>query len=415
MEILTNIKQAWNGLITNKGRSFLTMLGIIIGVASVIIIISVGSGAQSLIYGQIRRLGSNLIGVLPGKGGDKGPPVAAFGIVITTMKYEDALALQNGPYAVPHLAGLTPIVASQGNVSYKTKTINNAFNGVSASYPNVIERTLQSGRFFNEKEEKDLSKVVVLGSKVAEDLFESNEDPIGKNIKINQEKFRVIGIFSEKGSVAFQNLDEILYIPIITAQKIMLNRNYINRMSIKVDQDKYVDQVMEDIRITLRIRHHIINPDDDDFTVVSSEQALSAISGVTDILKFTLAAVAAISLLVGGIGIMNIMLVVVAERTREIGLRKAIGAKPRHIQKQFLLEAIFITLCGGMIGTIIGIAITTLIAIIIKSLGYDWELSFSFQAILAGLSVASTIGLVFGFYPARKASRLPAIEALRYE
>jgi putative ABC transport system permease protein len=186
-------------------------------------------------------------------------------------------------------------------------------------------------------------------------------------------------------------------------------------MSGKVDQDIYISQVIEDIKKTLRVRHKIKNPEDDDFTVASSDQALAAIGGVTNAIKFVLAAVAAISLLVGGVGIMNTMYVIVKERTREIGLRKAIGAKPGNIRNQFLVESVFITTCGGIIGIVIGMGITALIALIIRGLGYYWELSFSPEAMIAGFSVSFIIGVAFGYFPAKKASNLPAIEALRYE
>jgi len=414
MEILNIIKLAWTGLVTNKGRSFLTMLGIIIGVASVVIIISVGAGAQSLIYDQVQSLGSNLVGVLPGKGGDNGPPASVYGIVITTLKYEDVLAFVQGSNPIPHLVAVTAYSRGQGHMTYKNNVSDTFYNGVMAMYPKVIDQVIDEGRFFNEKEEKDLSKVVVLGSQLKEDLF-GTEDPIGKNIKLNNESFQVIGTFAKKGTVAFQNLDDQAYLPVSTAQKILLGVHNINMIRGKVDEDQYVDQVMDDMRRTLRIRHHITNPDDDDFTVLSANKALSAISSVTNIIAAVLAAIAAISLLVGGIGIMNIMLVVVTERMREIGLRKAIGAHPSHIRNQFLVEALVVTCSGGIIGILLGMFVTTIVAFLIQALGYHWQLIFSFNAMFTGLCVAFGIGVIFGYYPALRASKLNAIDALRYE
>ncbi len=414
METLNIIKLAWNGLATNKGRSFLTMLGIIIGVASVIIIVSAGAGAQSLIYNQIKSLGSNLVAVLPGQGGDEGPPASVYGIVITTLTYDDAVAMKEGPNAIPHLSNMVAFAIGQGVVSYQGKQIAATYNGTQTNYGEVIERKLAGGRFFSAEEEKNLSKVVVLGYNVKQDLF-GNADPVGEMIKINNEKFRVIGHFEYKGTVAFQNMDAQVYIPIRTAQKIMLGIDHVNRISGKVDDSKYVGQVMDEMRRTLRVRHRIKDPEDDDFTVVSTDQALAAISGVTDAVKFVLAAVAAISLLVGGVGIMNTMYVIVKERTREIGLRKAIGAKPAKIRNQFLIESIFITTCGGIIGILVGMGITALVAVVIRSMGYYWELSFSPESMISGFLVSFVIGVLFGYFPAKRAAGLPSIEALRYE
>lgn len=414
MEILNVIKLAWNGLLTNKGRSFLTMLGIIIGVSSVIIIVSAGAGAQSLIYDQVRSLGSNLVGVLPGQGGTNGPPASVYGVVITTLTYEDAVAMVTGPNAIPHLVAVTAYARGQETVTYANKNVNVPLNGVMAMYPKVIDQTIQEGRFYSDEEEKNMAKVAVLGYQVKNDLF-GDQDPIGKIVKVGNEKLQVIGYFAQKGTVAFQNLDDQIYVPISTAQKVILGVHYVGVIRAKVDSDTYVDQVMEDMRRTLRVRHHIKDPADDDFSVVSSNAALSAIQSVTNAITTVLATVAAISLLVGGVGIMNIMLVVVAERTREIGLRKAIGAKPSNIRNQFLVESVFVTLCGGIIGIMLGMLVTTIVALIIRALGYNWELSFSMNAMMAGVGVSSAIGIIFGYYPAKKASQLPAIEALRYE
>jgi len=259
-----------------------------------------------------------------------------------------------------------------------------------------------------------LARVVVLGSKVREELFGQN-NPIDERIKINQISFKVIGVMEERGSAAFQNQDEQVFIPLKTAQKIMLGVDHLAFIRAKVDQTKNIDLVIPQIKNILRFRHNIKDPTKDDFSVRSTDQALDLLGSITQALKVFLGMVAAISLIVGGIGIMNIMFVAVNERTKEIGLRKAIGAKRRDILIQFLIESATMTLIGGIIGIIVGIIISFLIFIGVKYFGYDWRFIVTPFSIFVSTFMAIAVGLIFGLWPANRASKLNPIEALRYE
>jgi len=396
----------------NKVRSFLTMLGIIIGIMSVIIIMSVGAGAQSLILNQVKSLGSNLIGVLPGKSEDDGPPASAMGVVITTLKNDDVDALLSPAY--PSITAVTGYVKGADTITSGVQKTDTNFVGVTAQLLEVEDTDVQQGRFFSEDEEHGTARVAVIGSQVAEDLFDG-VNPIGRDVKIKKVNFNIIGVMRERGVSGFQNQDNQIYVPITTAQKLLLGIDYVSFARLKVDTADHVESAMEYTRSILRDLHNIDNPSDDDFSVRSMAQGLDAITTITNALRFFLAAVASIALIVGGIGIMNIMLAAVQERTREIGLRKAIGAKNKHIVQQFLVETVMITFIGGMIGIISGIGISVLVAFIAQSMGYKWDLVISVSSILIGCIVSIGIGLMFGLTPARRASRLDPIEALRYD
>lgn len=412
MRLFIYVRTAWQLLNRNRVRSFLTMLGIVIGVMSVVIIMSVGAGAQSLILNQVKSLGSNLVGVLPGKSDDQGPPAAVFGIVVTTLTNEDGRAIMAG--GNPHLIAYTPYVRGADTVTagdYKTDT---SFVGVNADYLNVEEAKLASGRFFTDEEDRGLARVAVLGSATAKDLF-PDTDPVGKSIKIKRTNFTVIGVIKERGVSGFQNQDDQIFVPVTSAQKLLLGINYVSFMRLKVDDAAYTDNSLEFIQSVLRERHHITDPENDDFSVRSANQGIEVLTTITNALRFFLAAIAAISLLVGGIGIMNIMLAAVEERTKEIGLRKAVGATNRDVITQFLVETILITFLGGLIGIALGVIISISIARIAVAQGYSWDLVISPGSIMLGCVVSISIGLLFGISPARRASHLHPIEALRYE
>ena len=391
------------------------MLGIIIGVASVIIIMSVGAGAQSLILSQIQSLGSNLIGVMPGKSEEKGPPASVMGIVITTLTYEDAEALKD-KRRVPNLVDLVAYTKGVGTLTWGANSYDTNLSGTTVGYLKVEGGEVDQGRFFTTEEEKNLSKVVVLGSTVKNELFKES-DPIGKRIKINREMFEVIGVMKKRGTVAFQDYDNQVFIPIMTMQRIVSGVNYLGLIRAQVDSEANINRAIEDITATLRERHDITDPSgvSDDFMVRSSNEAIEMIKTITDALKYFLVAVAALSLLVGGIGIMNIMLVSVTERTREIGLRKAVGATTNQIRSQFLIEAIFVTLTGGLLGIFLGALIAYLVSVGAHFLGYAWDYVVSIFSIMLGVLVSASVGLFFGLYPAGKASKLDPIDALRHE
>jgi putative ABC transport system permease protein len=402
-------------LLANKVRSFLTMLGIIIGVAAVIIIMAVGAGAQSLILAQVKTLGTDKIGVLPGSSDDDGPPTSAMGIVITTLKYEDALAL-NKKTNVPNLVDVVAYSKGVATVTWENHSYDTNISGTTVGYIPVEGGEVDKGRFFNEEEERNLSRVAVLGSTVKEELFGDSE-ALGKRIKIKKHSFEVIGIMKERGTVALQDYDDQIFIPIKTMQKIVEGVNHLGMIRAKVDHEENIDRAIDDMEMTLRDQHDISDQsgEDDDFTVRSAAQALDMITIVTNALKYFLAAMGALALLVGGIGIMNIMLVNVSERTKEIGLRKAVGANNKNILLQFLTEAITVTVLGGIIGIIMGVFISFLIAVGAHVLGYDWELIISPWSIILGVGVSASVGIIFGLYPARKAALLEPVEALRYE
>ena len=408
-------KGSFRALNANRRRSILTMLGIIIGVAAVIIIIAIGAGAQSLILSQVETFGANLVGVLPGKSEEDGPPASVFGVSITTLTIDDARALANKSN-VPHAIAIAPYTRGVGSVSWRNQNYDTNFNGTSADYILVEGGEIESGRFFTQDEENSTARVVVLGSAVKDELF-GQSDAVGQTIRIKNSAFNVIGVMKERGTVGFQNYDDAIFLPITSMQKLIAGVRHLGLLRIRVDNEENIDQTVQDVKLTLRERHNIEDQsgDSDDFSVRSAKDALDILKTITDGLRFFLGAMAALSLLVGGIGIMNIMLIRVVERTREIGLRQAVGARRFDIMAQFLSEATAITLSGGIIGIIIGEFLSVLITLVAQKLGYGWPFSFSLVAILVAVVVSMAVGIVFGLYPAAKASKLDPIEALRYE
>lgn len=413
MKLSDPVKIAYKTFTASKLRFFLTVLGIVIGVMAVILVVSIGASAQNLLISQVEKIGSNLVVVLPGASESDGPPASALGVVTTTLKNSDLEAIRK-TRNVPHAEEVSGYVTGSALAESSGESFQTSYQGVSPEMARVENIDIASGRFFFEEEEFDLSRVIVLGATRAEELF-PNRDPIGGTVRLGDIPFRVVGVLESRGATTFSNPDNLVYIPLGTAQKLLLGIDYLNFARMKVDTVENVALTRDDVTALLRDRHDIEEDEASDFSVRSTDQALAVLGDVTDALRYFLAAIAAISLLVGGIGIMNSMLISVNQRVREVGLRKAVGARGFHILTQFLIESSVITVIGGLVGIALGIGIAFLASIIITGLGYEWAFLVPLSSVLLGFGVSLLIGVVFGLYPARKAAGIPSIEALRYE
>ncbi|MFA5098791.1 MAG: ABC transporter permease [Candidatus Paceibacterota bacterium] len=413
MTLRYTFKTAVIGLKTHKSRSALTILGIVIGITSIILVMSLGEGMQNLILGQIQgQVSSRVIEIAPGRQ-PKGPS-DFMSMFSDSLKQKDVDAL-NQKGNVPYLNKLMPMVFGSESVAYGSETYQATLYGMTDAAGSMYNLTVGEGRFLMEDDAKSYADVVVIGAKVKEKLFVNNENVLGEKVKIKGKNFRVIGVLEKKGA-SLISFDEAIVVPYTTAQQYILGIKYFNHIIIEADTDAHVEQTVGDIERTLRNSHDITGSEEDDFNVSSQADALEMVGTVMSIITLFLVAVAAISLLVGGVGIMNIMLVSVTERTREIGLRKAIGATEKNILFQFLLEAVILTGAGGLIGIILGSSLAALMAFVLgKVLSLNWQFAFPLSGALLGFGVAALIGLVFGLYPARQASKKSPIEALRYE
>lgn len=405
MRIGELILTAFNSLRGNILRTLLTMLGIIIGIASVILIISLGQGATTSITNEISSFGTNLIVIVPGS--EKlGPGRGA--AAMTLLKYDDVEAIAKAE--MPGVSTISGQVGTSAKIAANGENINTQISGVEAPYAQMQSLDIDAGNFIDQGQVDGLARVAVLGSDAVKDLFGAGAIPIGKRIKVDGRPFRIIGTLKKKGSAGFSNPDASVYIPITTAMKTMLGRDSVDTVIVNADKSENVPAVMESIETLLLDRHHIKNTNDADFTIHSSQDAISTLGVVTGVLTALLSAIAAISLVVGGIGIMNIMLVTVTERTREIGLLKAIGAKRKDILAQFLIEAAVLTISGGLLGMTLGIFLAYVIS---SAINIPFIVGGS--AIILAVGVSSIVGIVFGLYPARKAAALSPIDALRFE
>lgn len=394
----------------NKSRSFLTVLGIVIGVASIIMIMSLGSGAQNLILGEINQMGAETVMVLPG---DFNDPRAILSDSLTIRDYEAILVKANAP----NLVSAMPAVLIPGNVSYLRETYTPAVMiGASAEFFGNTFRVFPSaGAMFTDVDINNNARVAVIGYKVKEELFGSS-DAVGERINIRGTQLRVVGVYPKTGQRGIFDIDDIVIVPYTTAQTYLVGTNYFQRIIARADSPDNVDKLAHDIRATLRETHNIYPGEEDNFSVITQQGLIDQISVIIGILTAFLTAVVAISLVVGGIGVMNIMLVSVTERTREIGLRKALGATKKAILWQFLCEAVVLTMAGGLIGIILGASISFVVSLVLsQTVASGWAFSFPVGAAILGVGVSAVVGLIFGLYPAKRAADKSPIEALRYE
>ncbi len=413
--ILRSVRMALHTFQKTKGRSFLTVFGITIGIAMVIVVLSAGRGVKSLILNEVSSFGDDWINIeikIPsaGKTSQENSSGIARGVTITTLKREDMNAIVRLKNIQEAYAGITTQVV----VSYAQQKERPSVFGVTASYHGIDKTEVVNGRFFSEEEENAASQVVVLGAEIATDLF-ANQDPVGQNVKIDGKGYRVVGVMESIGATGFLNMDDIVYLPLKTVQRKIMGIDHVLWIVGQTVDNSKAETTAEEIRWLMRDRHDIPNPDKDDFSVTTMNEALGIVNTVVTGITGLLVVLAAISLLVGGVGIMNVMYVSVAERTFEIGLRKSVGASKKEILRQFLTEAIVITLLGGVAGIFIGVLISYLVAFGAQSAGLAWSFEISLFSIMLSVVFSVAVGLFFGLYPAKKAAALDPISAIRQE
>lgn len=403
----TNLfKIALRALANNKLRAFLTMLGIIIGVASVIAMLAIGQGSKKSIQQQISEMGSNMIMIHPGaemRGGVRQDPSA-----MQTLKLENYEKLSE---ECTYLSGISPNVSSSGQLVAGANNYPSSVSGVSMDYLTIRQLTVEQGEMFTENDIRTAAKVCVIGKTIVDNLFPDGSDPIGKVIRCNQIPFRVIGVLKSKGYNSMgMDQDDVVLAPYSTVMKRLLAQTYLSGIFASALTEDMTDEAVDEITTILRREHKLKETDDDDFTIRTQQELSSMLNTTTDLMTTLLACIAGISLVVGGIGIMNIMYVSVTERTREIGLRMSVGARGVDILSQFLIEAIIISITGGLIGVIIGCGASFMI----KTIAH-WPVFIQPWSVLLSFLVCTVTGVFFGWYPAKKAADLDPIDALRYE
>ncbi|OGI22477.1 MAG: hypothetical protein A2808_03180 [Candidatus Moranbacteria bacterium RIFCSPHIGHO2_01_FULL_55_24] len=401
---------------SHKARTALALLGVVIGVFAVVVVMSLGQGVKNFVLDQVETFGTDLIQIevkVPNTGtmSSENATSRAQGVQITTLTTDDKDEIKKLPNVATAYAGtIGQERATVGSIGKRVLLF-----GASAEVAEVDQKaTLASGRFYTEDEGRSLARVVVLGSET-KDTFFGRGDAVGETITLKGEKYRVVGVLESRGTAGFFNLDTLTYVPVETLQKKILGVDYVQMISVRMEDPAKERETVADIISLLRKRHDIDDPDKDDFSVTSTREAQETLGDILGSLTILLIALTSISLVVGGVGIMNVMYVSVAERTSEIGLRKALGATSSSILKQFLLEALIITLFGGLLGILLGILVSLALSAVIGALGYDFELTFTLDSLLLGSGFSLFVGLVFGLAPAYRAAKLSPMEALRKE
>lgn len=401
------IEETYISLASNKTRSFLTMLGIVIGIASVITMISIGQGSAKDIEDNIQSLGSNLLIVSPGAQRNVGTIVRVGSGSASTLIMSDAEAIES---EIENLTAVAPLISSRKQIVAKGQNTNTTINGVNEQYQFAREIEMELGFFINEDYVKKISKVAVLGPTTRDSLFGESVDPVGQKIKIENQEYTIIGVSKSKGTSGMNNLDDLVYIPITTAKHYLTGNDSLNSIYIQVDSKKLMEKAQTDINNLLMTRHKIKDENSIDFSITNQSEVMETMTSVSRTMTILLGAIAGISLLVGGIGIMNMMLTTVTERTREIGLRKSLGATSSEISNQFLLESISLTFTGGIIGVGLGL----LSSFLVYKIGQTTTV-VTITSVALAFFVSVCIGIIFGYYPAKRAAKLNPIEALRYE
>ncbi len=408
MHINDIFEETYSALSGNKIRSGLTMLGIVIGISSVIAMLAIGQGAQNSIQSSIQSIGSNLVLVMPGAQRGPGVTVSAGRGTAKSLKLSDSDALISELSS--EVKGIAPEVTGRYQIAISGKNTNTQVVGTVPAYQDVRNVQVDEGSFITDQSIQSLGKVAVIGPTTRDDLFGVGAEVVGKTIRINKIDFKIIGITKAKGGTGFGSQDDVIYIPINTAQKFLSGNEYVTTISVSVTSQDQTSIVQQQITDLLLSRHNIKNPAQADFSTLNQADIAATASSVAQTFTILLGSVAGISLLVGGIGIMNMMLTTVTERTREIGLRKAIGAKRNDISLQFLIEAVTLTFIGGILGVMLGFGISFML----NYFGI-MQTSVSLFSVLLAFGVSAFIGIVFGYYPARQAAGLNPIDALRYE
>ncbi|MEW6772224.1 MAG: ABC transporter permease [Bacillota bacterium] len=407
MELSETVLTALEALMLNKMRTALASLGIVIGIGAVIAMVSLGQSSQKAVETQIQALGSNLLTVVPGAQTVGGVRGAAGGS--TSLTYEDARAIETSGQ-VTSVASVSAELSQRAQVVAGRNNTNTQVLGTTPAYAEIRNLSLTSGRFISQQDVDSMARVAVVGPEVVSVLFGEGSDPVGQTLRINGISLRIIGVTASKGGSGFMNLDDIIFVPLTTAQKLLFGLNHVTSISVAARSKEVMEQARNEVGYLLLYRHKLTNPAQADFTIRSQEDILTAASQVSGTFTVLLGGIAMISLLVGGIGIMNIMLVTVVERTREIGLRKSLGARKKDIIAQFLIESSILTVVGGVLGIAAGISTA---AVTSKLMNLPFSLSLS--VVLLALGVSCGVGMIFGLYPAKKAADLSPIEALRFE